>query len=153
MKWTMRLSNLTFRPISKGKTNENPAKLLSTGPRPSLSAPALGPKVFKEFESKAQWPVLYHPFTQKIPRSLWSRLKKFHPRSSHPGTAETNRTRNHEVAGSIPGLAQWVRDLVWCGVGCRCGSDPELLWLWCRPAAVALIRPQPGNLHMLRVRP
>ena len=28
-----------------------------------------------------------------------------------------------------------------CGVGCRCGSDPMLLWLWCRPAAVALIRP------------
>ena len=24
-----------------------------------------------------------------------------------------------------------------CGVGHRCGSDPELLWLWRRPAAVA----------------
>ena len=24
------------------------------------------------------------------------------------------------------------------GVGCRCGSDPELLWLWRRLAAVAL---------------
>ena len=28
-----------------------------------------------------------------------------------------------------------------CGVGCRHSSDPALLWLWCRPAAVALIRP------------
>ena len=28
-----------------------------------------------------------------------------------------------------------------CGVGCRCGSDPTLLWLWRRPAATALIRP------------
>ena len=27
------------------------------------------------------------------------------------------------------------------GVGLRCGSDPALLWLWRRPAAVALIRP------------
>ena len=27
------------------------------------------------------------------------------------------------------------------GVGCRCGSNPVLLWLWCRPAATALIRP------------
>ena len=28
-----------------------------------------------------------------------------------------------------------------CGVGCRHGSDPALLWLWCRPAAVAPIPP------------
>ena len=28
-----------------------------------------------------------------------------------------------------------------CGVGCRRGSDPELLWLWYRPGATALIRP------------
>ena len=28
-----------------------------------------------------------------------------------------------------------------CGVGCRCNSDPELLWLWHRPVATALIRP------------
>ena len=28
-----------------------------------------------------------------------------------------------------------------CGVGHRHGSDSALLWLWCRPAATALIRP------------
>ena len=28
-----------------------------------------------------------------------------------------------------------------CGVGCRRGSDPALLWLWRRPAATAPIRP------------
>jgi len=28
-----------------------------------------------------------------------------------------------------------------CGVGCRHSSDPSLLWLWCRPAARAPIRP------------
>ena len=28
-----------------------------------------------------------------------------------------------------------------CGVGCRQGSDPELLRLWCRPVAIALIGP------------
>ena len=28
-----------------------------------------------------------------------------------------------------------------CGVGYRRGSDPALLWLWCRPAATAPIRP------------
>ena len=54
----------------------------------------------------------------------------------------TNLTRNHEVVGLIPGLAQWVKDpgaAVSCGVGHRYSSDPVLLWLWHRPAAVALI--------------
>ena len=32
--------------------------------------------------------------------------------TSHCGAAETNLTRNHKVLGSIPGLAQWVKDLV-----------------------------------------
>ena len=27
-----------------------------------------------------------------------------------------------------------------CGVGRRCSLDPKLLWLWCRPAAAALIQ-------------
>ena len=56
----------------------------------------------------------------------------------------TNPTRNHEVAGSVPALAQWVKDpsvAVSCGVGCRRGSDPALLWLWCRPVATAPIQP------------
>ena len=28
-----------------------------------------------------------------------------------------------------------------CGIGHRCGSDPELLWLWCRLGATAPITP------------
>ena len=54
----------------------------------------------------------------------------------------TNPTRNQEVAGLTPGLAQWVKgsgDAVSCGVGRRRGSDPALLWLWCRPVATAPI--------------
>ena len=57
---------------------------------------------------------------------------------------ETNPARTHEGTGSLPGLTQWVKDLAFlmsCGVDHRCGSDPTLLQLWYRPAAVALIRP------------
>ena len=56
-----------------------------------------------------------------------------------------NPTKNHEVVGRMPGLAQWVKNpssvAVSCGAGGRCSSDLVLLWLWRRPAATALIRP------------
>ena len=51
----------------------------------------------------------------------------------------------------IPGLAQWVKDpgiAMSCGVGCRRGLDPALLWFWCRPVATAPIRPLAWNLHI-----
>ena len=48
-----------------------------------------------------------------------------------------------EDEGLIPGFTRWVGQgscvAMSCGVGHRCSSDPTLLWLWYRPAAVALI--------------
>ena len=63
-------------------------------------------------------------------------------RSSHCGSAVMNPTSVHADSGLIPGLAQWVKDPglpVNYSVGCRCGLDLALLWLWYRPAAAALI--------------
>ena len=55
----------------------------------------------------------------KVGGLLPQSVRKLEIQSSHHGTVETNLTSIHEVAGSTPGLVQWV-------------EDPALYELWCR---------------------
>ena len=63
-----------------------------------------------------------------LPAQVWKVLcfKKKFLGSSHRGAAETNATRNHEVAGSIPGLSGLKISAL---PSRRRDSDLVLLWL------------------------
>ena len=62
--------------------------------------PMIYPKVSPDLSPPSILPLAYTP------------LKHLLSGSSRRGAVETNLTRNYEVAGSIPGLIQWVKDLV-----------------------------------------
>ena len=67
------------------------------------SCPIVSPQIIKKI------PVDYFPGLQA---STKEKVLKTLPGSSRHGSAIMNPTRNNEVMGSIPGLAQWVDDPV-----------------------------------------
>ena len=48
--------------------------------------------------------------TRRLSHDFQNSVINLSPGSSHCGAAEMNPTKNLEVAGSIPGLAQWAGD-------------------------------------------
>ena len=67
-----------------------------------------------------------NPTPGHLSRKNFHSKRYMQPWSPGGGAAVTNPTSTHKDTSYIPGLDQWVKELV-------------LLWLWWRPAAVALI--------------
>ena len=84
-------------------------------------------------------------FSQAPPTFCLGRLEFKNHSSRVPIVAQQKQIQ-------LGSMRTWVRTLaslsglrIWrcqdCGVGYRHASDPALLWLWCRPAAVAPTQP------------
>ena len=76
--------------------------------------------------------VVEFPTSGSLPAQRKGALEALHWGVPAVAQGVTNPTSIYEDVGSIPVALS-------CDVGHRHGLDPMLLWLWCRPAAAALI--------------
>ena len=89
------------------------------GGQPAAQLPAV-PKSLPPRQAACQTPAACHPMSvggfeeaktrDPLNTTTLHLFLKYMLRRSRRGAAETNLTRNHGVAGSIPGLARWVKD-------------------------------------------
>ena len=70
--------------------------------------------------------------------------------SSHCGSVVTNPTRSMRAwVWSLASLSRLrIQHCMICGIDHRCSSPPPLLWLWHRPAIVALIHPHAEGMAL-----
>ena len=84
-------------------------------------------RLIRNFYIYTQTTPIQFQFLNPPPLGPKKYLSKSSNRNSRHGAVEMNLTRNHEIMGSIPGLVQWVKDLVlpllWCRLQMQLGSS------------------------------
>ena len=110
--------HVLFRNVPRKHISENP--VLNWVACPRLWAPKWSSEITQSINVSYKQPhqtrcscsylKVYHSTGRTLKKTPQNLPMKMVWGSSRRGAMETNSTRNHEVVGSIPALAQWVKD-------------------------------------------